>query len=77
MHETYVFRFTRAKFEPYDGIQLGGIALRSTAGDLLPIVSISNPGETAHGGDGCAKHMGDMIRDQRAVIKEAWAEATP
>ena len=70
MHETYVFRFTRAKFEPYDGIQLGGIALRSTAGDLLPIVSITNPGGTTPASQQPTK----LIEYQSSIAPGARAE---
>ena len=32
-------------------------------------VSMSHPGVTAHGADGCAVHLAEMIKQQRAMME--------
>ena len=40
---SYRFEITELRNGPYDGVQLGGLALFDLSGELLPIASISNP----------------------------------
>ena len=44
MHRAITFRFTNVRTGPFDGIQLGAIALIDVNGRLLTIDTIANPG---------------------------------
>ena len=48
----YRFVFTSVRTGPYDGVQLGAIALLGFEGDLLHIDTISNPGGLSPGAQG-------------------------
>ena len=57
----YRFRFTEVRFGPYDGIQLGGLALLDVYGRPLAIESIENPG-----GDSPMRQQADRLIDYQS-----------
>ena len=54
----YRFRFTAVRTGPYDGVQLGAIALLDTSGALLPVEAVANPGGSSPRAQGPERLLG-------------------